>query len=1176
MTLAAATVFIALAATLPSPVDHTLSPERAEPLPRPASNTECPLFAAIAPQKSGLSQANPYSDPAIWSHRFAEFTNGALGSGVAVGDYDRDGLPDLYIVNKFSPNRLYRQTSALAFEDVTERAGVAGATTWSAGATFADIDGDGWVDLFVCQTDGPPLYYRNLANGAFAEQAAAAGIDAPFGSVHGAFEDYDRDGHLDLFLVTNIGDFANAPAGEPDRLFRANGDGTFTDVTAAAGIVSAPDRGHAAIWWDCDSDGWADLYVANDFDAPDHLYRNNRDGTFTDIASSALPHTPWFSMGADFADINNDSLLDFFATDMAGSTHHRRQTFALGNGDAAASMARLSPPQHALNALYLNTGNRSFVELSQLAGIARTDWTWSPLFGDFDNDGWQDLFITNGMIRDLSHADLIKRLNQTASRPHAIAHVRNSPIRNENNWAFRNNTRLGFDNVTAQWGLDHEGVSFGAAAADLDRDGDLDLIYNNLDAPPSLLRNDSAANRVVVLLRQPGPNPHAIGATVVATTSAGSQTRRLTLAHGALSSTLPEALFGLGTDSKIEQLEIRWPDGRADSATNLAANYRYTFRRPAANAPAANPTPCLSQAPTFTDVTSEIGLSHRHESETFDETAAQPLLPMRRQTLDAGLAFGDANGDGLVDLYLAGGYQRPGKLFLLQKNGVFAPSATQPTHQDIQAPSREIAPLWLDADRGGTIDLLLTTGGVEHANSPPPPEPSHLLDATSTGAPILAPDSAAVAAADFDQDGDLDLFLGGSTLPGRYPLFHKSVILENRGGHFAPLPSSRAPAIDSLAHATSALWSDADGDGWLDLIVAEEWGAVRLFLNRSGTAFEEITETAGFAGHTGLWRSVQAGDIDRDGDTDYLVGNLGLNTPYLASPQAPARLYYGDFDDSGTSHILEAYYEDGRLLPRRSLAELGKAMPLIQGLYASTTEFAQAALEDIVFLDQALALEATQLAHGVWINNGKAQFHFRPLPPLAQSAPVFGAAIQDFDGDSLPDLLLAQNVHGVPPQAPRFRGTNGLLLRGRGDGHFEPLAPNESGVWIEGEGRGLATADWNHDGWPDAVFTQSNGPLTALQNAARKPGANSFTVVLQGPPGNPHCIGATITLSYADGSRLRSQIQAGGGFLSQDAPQAFFGWQDANPPTVIELVWPDGQRETHPWRAAARISFAHP
>lgn len=1000
-------------------------PVQVEPLVIAPVPPGTPLFSPIEPASSGLAAANPFDDPAMWRQRYAEFSGGPVGTGVAVGDFDRDGRPDLYVVNKTAPNRLYRQIAPFVFTDVTEAAGVGGGHAWGTGATFADVDGDGWLDLFVCQLNAPNLLYHNNHDGTFTDIAAQAGLALATGSVGGAFADYDRDGDLDLFLVTNLGDATRSAEGDPDLLFRNNGDGTFADVTAAAGLVRTADRGHSATWFDADGDGWPDLHVANDFDAPDHLYRNNHDGTFTDIAATAFPHLPWYAMGADVGDVNNDGRLDLFVADMAGTTHLKRQTFSLGQGAAAADMERSAAPQYPVNALYLNTGGARFLEIARLAGVARTDWTWAPLFADFDNDGWQDLFVTNGMVRDFANTDLIARLRRAETSAQAAQIAKSSPVLAEGNLAYRNTGTLRFADTTAAWGLQDVGVSFGAVAADLDGDGDLDLVYTNFERPVSLYRNNSEARRITIVLRGRGANPSTAGARLIGTTSAGLAARQIILSRGALSSTPTEVQFGLGHDAALARLEIHWPDGRVQVAENLAANTRSTFEQPAAPAAAlvAPPPP----APLFREVSAVAERADADRPRGAGGVGTQPLRPLRRPVAGPGLGAADVDGDGDLDVSFTPG------------------------------------------DAGGEPRLYLNDG-------------QGVFGAAPVGqSPGVAANNAITATADFDRDGDPDTFVGGTTVPGCYPLPDFSRLLENQNGTLVDVTGKLAPALAGVGRVTAAVWADVNGDGWLDLVIAAEWSPIHVFLNQQGHSFGEAPDSASCASQVGWWRTLAVADVNSDGHPDLIAGNLGLNTDYRATVAEPARLYYGDFDESGTHQIVEAYFEDGQLLPRRNYAVLTGAMPVLRRQFRTATAFGRATLEDLFPLDGALQLEANQLASGVFLNDGHGRFTFHELPQLAQAAPVNAIAARDFDSDGFVDLLLVQNDYSPPADVPRFDGGRGLFLRGRGDGTFVPLLPGESGLDLPDPQVALAVADFDGDGRPDVAIMGGDGTLRVLR-----------------------------------------------------------------------------------------------
>ncbi|HEY4248562.1 MAG TPA: CRTAC1 family protein, partial [Lacunisphaera sp.] len=609
------------------------------------------MFAELTAQQTGIVTANGYRDPRMWGDRYREFEVGAVGTGVAIGDYDGDGKPDIFVVSKTESCRLFRNRGNWQFEDVTEKAGVGdkgdAAMIWKQGATFVDVNNDGLLDIYVCRFGAPNLLYINQGDGTFKEEAAKRGLAVNDASVMAAFCDYDRDGWLDVFIQTNLLNGTEHPNGQRDYLFHNNGDGTFTDVSNRAGISSEEAQGHSATWWDFNGDGWPDLYVANDFSAPDKLYRNNKDGTFTDVINEVVPHMPFSSMGSDLGDVNNDGLIDFFASEMASSTHEKDQrsmasvrAFATDLPDNSAAV-----PQLFRNAVYLNTGTGRCLEAAFLLGLAATDWTWAPRLEDLDNDGRLDLFITNGTHRELTNVDQIQRTMMAETIADKVRIRRTSPVLSEANLAYRNLGDLKFEEVGASWGLNQKGVSFGAAFGDLDGDGDLDLVYANYQKGVTVLRNDSdSGHRVIIQLRGTRSNRFGIGSTVRIETAAGIQVRPLVLARGLLSSSEPIAHFGLGEETRIKRLTVSWPSGQTQEFTDLDVDRKYTITEPATTGAMPLPDkPKPVSLAQFSEVSEAKDLSFVSRESAIDELVQQPLLPMRQNRRGPALAVGDLN-----------------------------------------------------------------------------------------------------------------------------------------------------------------------------------------------------------------------------------------------------------------------------------------------------------------------------------------------------------------------------------------------------------------------------------------------------------------------------------------------------------------------------------------------------
>ncbi|MBE7499305.1 MAG: VCBS repeat-containing protein [Verrucomicrobiales bacterium] len=1230
------------------------SPDAAAAAPEPLRGT--PLratrpgpaglrFEPLTPAATGLDFVHRWNTAA----RYERLLNSSMvGGGVAVGDYDGDGRPDLFLTRPAGGGQLYRNTGDLRFTNVTDQAGVRDPASWTTGATFADVNGDGRPDLFVCCYDGPNRLYLNRSHGTFQEAAAAAGVDFHGASVMAAFADYDRDGDLDFYLLTagmipnasqrfrvkfvdgrpvvpeelqefwqliyQPGDRAAAvEAGQFDRLYRNNGDGTFTEVGQAAGIVGC-DFGNAVLWWDYNHDGWPDLYVANDYFGPDRLYRNNTDGTFTDVTRDLLPHTPWTSMGADVGDFNNDGLLDLITSDMSGTTHFQRLV-ALGDQERSGWFLDLAEPrQYLRNALFLNSGLGRFLELAHLAGLADTDWTWSIRFADLDDDGWLDVFVPNGMTRDWMDNDLAARAKDL-SPAEFVRFWRAQPVRRDINLAFRNRRDLTFESVAPAWGLDHPGPSFGAVATDLDADGRLDLVINDFEAPARLYRNTGQdTHRVTIRLEGAGGNPAGIGATVRLLTTAGIQMRYVTPSRGFMSADDARVHFGLGDATRIEELSVRWPQGQVQVFTNLPADHAYTMTEPrpprtarppqpggagvspavptsstsnhapqepgtraasVLQAPSLHPrgSPSLystaqasavsadpAPSPLFLPATAFAG--SRHQAVPLDDFQRQPLLPFKLSRAGPALAWGDVDGDGRDDLYVTGSPSQPGRLFRNLGQGRFTPDPEPLIDLGIE----EVAALFFEANGDGFPDLYLVCGGVAtEPNSPVLRDRLFLNDGKGRLLPALPgtlPDAChsggTVVAADWDRDGDLDLFVGSRSVPGQYPRVPESLLLRNDAGKFHDVTDAVAPALRRVGLVTGALWSDADNDGWLDLLITCDWGPVRWFRNVGGR-LEEQTRPAGLADRLGWWNGITAADVDGDGDLDYVVTNFGRNSRYQPTPEEPLRLYHSDFEGRGEPQLIEALVTREGLRPVRGRSALVNALPSLAARFPTHRAFATATLPELLgqsALDAAYQVEVNTLESGLLRNDGQGRFTFLPLPPLAQIAPAYGAVLLDVDGDRCVDLYLAQNTFSPQRETGRQAGGVSLLFRGNGDGTFTPVWPDRSGLLVPGEGRSVTHADLDDDGRPDVLVGVHDGELQAFLNRAAPP-HHFLTVRLRGSPANPAAVGARVTVQFADGRQQTAEVYAGNGHLSQSGSALVFGLGEGLAVRQCEVRWPD-------------------
>jgi len=1055
-------------------------------------------FHLLADEEVGLTVPNLFNDPRMWGDRFREFTLGALETGVVVADFDRDGHNDIYVVSKNGPCALYTQATLGRFKDIAATAGVdcvpQDEKIGKIGATAVDINQDGWMDLYVCRYDAPNLLFVNNGDGTFTEQAKAHGLDIKDASVMASFADYDRDGDLDCYLVTNILDFSKSPQGRRDYLLQNDGQGHFTDVTKSAGIWGLT-QGHCAVWFDANQDGWPDIYVANDFETPDRLYLNKGDGTFADVIDERLPHVTYFSMGADSGDLNNDGLVDYVVTDMRDRTHRQFMAGMEEIGRGLWEMERVSDliPQYMWNAVYLNTGTDRFQEVASLFGMQATGWTFGTRVADLDNDGRLDAFFTTGMIRNFIDADLVDKQNVAPSLAARANVWKNSPPRAETPVAYHNLGDLRFADVTAAWGLDIPGVAFGCVVADIDSDGDLDLIYANCNEPPTIMRNDLAGgHRVVIKLAGRAPNRDGIGAEIrLESAGTGAQVRQLFTERGIVASEPPLVSFGLGDDTVIRKLTIRWPRGQVQVLENLPADRLLTITEPALD-PAAKPAPAVFHTPAradalFTESAVARGLTHENNVRPFDELLRQRLLPRRLNGQGPALATADVNGDGVADVFVTGTAGQAGELFLGQADGTFKSAPDQPWAAALEAD--DVGAAFADLNGDGRPDLFVSAGGVQSDRGNPLLNDRVYLN-DGHGRFTLAPEgmlpadgesTGVVATADFDGDGRTDVFVGGRVVPGHYPDKPRSFLYRNTGGKLVDVTDDVAPGLREIGMVTAAVWADLDGDGKPGLVVATEWGPVVCFRNTGGRLVD-VTAQTGLAGVTGWWSALAAADVNGDGRLDLIAGNTGLNTKYRATVTEPAVLFSGDLDGSGNSRLVEAQYLEGKLYPVRGRSKLAYAYPWLAKKFPTYRAYGQATVEEIFGADRLAAvrkLTATELASGVFLRQPDNTFRFEPLPRAAQIAPINAIVARDLDGDGRVDLFCVGNDYGPEPTTGRFDGGVGMFLKGDGKGGFTAVLPAQSGVVVTGDARSAVAVDAR--GKPAVIVSRCDGPLLLFE-----------------------------------------------------------------------------------------------
>ncbi|HZI40552.1 MAG TPA: VCBS repeat-containing protein [Gemmatimonadaceae bacterium] len=1049
------------------------------------------LFERLLPSRTGLSFVNRLPEDS--SFNILNYLYYYNGGGVAVGDINNDGLPDLYFTSNLGPNRLYLNKGNYHFEDITARAGVADSIGWKTGVTMADVNGDGYVDIFVSGVDhltmhGRNVLYINNGDGTFTDRTAEYRLDHIGYATQALFFDYDGDGDLDLFLLQHSthnqrrlgGEAAGVNPLASDRLFRNDG-GHFTDVSEQAGVADhAGAFGLGVVASDFDVRGCPDLYVANDFQENDYLYHNNCDGTFTESIAKATAHTSRFSMGVDAADFNNDGRPDIVVTDMLPDREEILKTSASTESPDLFDLRLRAGyhPQYERNTLQLNRGAGTFSDIAFLAGVAATDWSWSPLFADLDNDGNKDLFITTGVYRrpnDLDYISYISNEAIQASLAQGITRenlnvVKKMPQVPAPNHAFRNNGDLTFTNMTTAWGLAEPGFSNGAVYADLNNSGALDLVVNNINAPASIYRNrarelDPARSHYLSLqLRGARGNTAGFGTKVLITAAGKRQMLEQMPTRGFESSVDQRLHFGLGEATRVDSLTVIWPNRRYQILTNVRADQMVTLSQGDAAEMYAYRRDTTS---LLADVTSRSHVDFKHDENDFSDFTREPLIPHLLSSEGPALAVGDVNGDGLDDIYIGGAKWQPGRLYLQQSDGAFRVSSQPALRAD--SLQEDVDAVFFDANGDGHPDLYVVSGGNEFSGEDDALQDRlYINDGKGNfhrdmqALPRFAESGSCVVPGDFNGDGRIDLFVGRRAVARSYGQMPRSYLLENDGkGHFTDVTREKAPALIDAGMVTSAAWIDYDEDGKLDLIVVGEWMPVRIFRQENGTLVDR-TATAGLSGTEGWWNTVRAVDVNGDGKKDLVLGNLGLNSYLRASAKEPTRLYVGDFFSTGTLKQILTSYERGVSYPVASRDELLRAMPQLRGKFPTYADFGASRIEDILpssELARAKVLEAHHFASAIALNNGNGTFSLHDLPTEAQLAPIYAMVAANFGGDGPVDLIVAGNNYGMPPILGRADASYGLLLRGAGDGRLRAVDTN---LGIRGQVRHMALVSGAH------------------------------------------------------------------------------------------------------------------
>ncbi len=1063
-------------------------------------------FELLSSEQTNIDFSNDLAyDKDFNIYTYRNFYN---GGGVAMGDVNNDGLVDLYLTANMKSNKLYLNKGNFKFEDITEQAGVGGTKAWSTGATITDVNGDGWLDIYVCNSgdlagdNKQNELFINLGIDSsvagnpvlrFTEEAEKYGLaDQGYGT-HAVFFDYDKDGDLDAYLLNNsfrsIFDFTLMKNQRPvrdrlggDKLFR-NDNNFFTDVSESAGIYGSEiGFGLGVTVSDINRDGWLDIFISNDFFERDYLYINNGDGTFKEDLENQILSLSVASMGADIADLNNDGFPEIFVTEMLPEDEARFKTkMTFENWDRYQfNVDHGYYHQFTRNVLQLNNGDGTFSEIGRLAGVEATDWSWGALIADFDNDGLKDLFVANGLYKDIIDQDYINFVSNEEIVKQVVSKegvnykklIDTIPSTLIPNYMFRNRGDLTFDNVTAHWGLATPSHSNGAAYADLDNDGDLDLVVNNVNAPAFIYRNNSndtedSHHYLKVRLTGEAHNPFALGANVTLKAKGRLFYQENIPVRGFQSAMDHRLNFGLGNINMIDTVLVRWPDDRITVLTNIPADQMISVSQQTA-VPASEHSlkPHGKMKPVFQEITGQLTWSYRHQENQFVDFDRDRLIYHMISTEGPKTCVSDLNGDGLDDFFIGGASGIASALFLQNEDGTFRKTNEALFEQDIM--HEDLDCIFFDADNDGDQDLYVARGGNEFLLA------SNLLvdqlyfndgQGNLSRSPQFLPtlkfeSTACVQAADYDQDGDQDLFVGIRIIPGYYGLSTQGYILNNDGtGKFRNVTNEVAPQLNKLGMITDALWLDVDNDTDDDLIVVGEWMPICIFINNGGKL--QLSEKALQGIKTeGWWNCLRSGDFDGDGDLDLVIGNHGLNSRFEASEDKPLSLYVNDFDQNGTPEPIITQYNGEKAYPLALRHNLVMQLPGLKKKYQKYADYKEQTINDIFsqeLIQKSVQKKVYRLESVFLENKGDGTFDLQTLPVPAQFSPVYGILVEDFDEDGNLDILFGGNIYGVKPEVGRYDANYGLLLKGKGDHTFDPVYSRDSGFRVRGEIRDLNT-----------------------------------------------------------------------------------------------------------------------
>jgi ASPIC and UnbV/FG-GAP-like repeat len=1141
------------------------------------------LFLAIPSEHSGIHFNN--SIPDNDSFNIIKFQNVYNGGGVGIGDFNNDGLQDIYFTGNMVSNKLYLNKGGFSFLDITEEAGVDGQGEWCRGVAVVDINNDGWMDIYVCATmKKDPEKRRNLLyinqgadkNGIphFKEMAAEYGLNDTTHSTMAAFFDYDNDGDLDMYLTVN----EIRPGENPDlfrpivkdgsapstgRLYRNDWSDSlkhpvFTNVSKQAGIT-IEGYGHDVTIADINQDGWKDIYVSNDFISNDLLYINNHDGTFSEKSQTYFKHTAANGMGQDIEDINNDGLADIVELDMSPEDNFRKKMNMSGerylnyqNSDQFGYTY-----QYVRNNLQLNLGPRInkndsvgdpvFADIGFYSGISETDWSWTPMVTDFDNDGFRDIIITNGFPKDVTDHDFIAFRDMASRLLSTKEMLKQIPEVKLHKYAYRNNGDLSFSDMSKEWGFTATTFSNGAAYADLDNDGAIDLVINNINDEASVYRNTSMDNKkgnnhyLNIQFAGDSLNRNGLGAIAELHYGQGKiQVYENTPYRGYLSTIQNIAHFGLGKTQTVDSVLIKWPNGKLQLLLQVPTDQLLKVNVKNAAVPYTFSKPVLNENAVFSDITDSTGIHYRHEERDYIDFNIQKLLPHKFTQYGPSIAVGDIDGNGLDDMIVGGSAYHSAQIFLQQPDGRFIQKALLPDSIAMNKQADDEGILLFDADGDGDLDLFIAAGGYQYES-----ENAAYQDRlySNDGKGNFTLETAAlpknltskfcVRAADYDHDGDLDLFISGRVDPRNYPKPVSSFIYRNdsKNGHikFTDVTPTVAKDLTKIGMVCDAIWTDFDNDGWQDLILAGEWMPVTFLKNDKGV-FKNVTDISGIQDQTGWWNSITAGDFDNDGKMDYIIGNLGQNSFYRASEQYPARVYGGDFDNNGIYDMIPSLYlpdinGEKKEFPAQTRDDLLRQINAIRRNFPTYKSFATATMDQVLTdaqRKQALILNANNFKTSMIHNDGNGKFSMSAMPAMTQFSAINGMTVEDFDGDGNLDVVMNTNDFGTEVSVGRYDALNGLYIKGDGKGNFSPESILQSGIYIPGNGKALVKLKSANGNYLLAA-SQNRGSLKVykLRVATR-------TLPLKASD-------VSILIHYKDGRSRKQEAYYGDSFLSQSA-----------------------------------------